>query len=352
MSLCVSCTETQPRSVLSNVTTTAVAVITAMTFAASGAAPTALYHQYQDSFGLTSFAITIIFAAYVLSLLGGAAHSRLAVGLHRTTARHSRGTGPEHRFHGDVHDRRLGSVLDRRTRAARLCHRACDRFARRRYPRQRSQPRTDPQQHHGILRPDRRQPRRSNSGHLRARSAPARLCRASGAVRCRGLHPLVHAGNRAKCAPAHIASLRPHVNVPAQAQPRDGAGHAGDDRNLGTRRLLLLADAGAGARRDRRDPSGGWRTCRQRADIERRDQRAVAAVRVASPDAARRYRCARRRRRGHAGRSARATRVADAGRHGRSQVSVLAQPSPAPCGPCCLSRRRTNVPNSWRRSTS
>src|ERR1700730_8095012 len=69
MSLCVSCTETQPRSVLSNVTTTAVAVITAMTFAASVAAPTALYHQYQDSFGLTPFTITIIFAAYVLSLL-------------------------------------------------------------------------------------------------------------------------------------------------------------------------------------------------------------------------------------------------------------------------------------------
>jgi MFS family permease len=68
-SLCVSCTETQPRAVLSNVTTTAVAVIAAMTFAASGAAPTALYHQYQDSFGLTSFAITVIFAAYVLSLL-------------------------------------------------------------------------------------------------------------------------------------------------------------------------------------------------------------------------------------------------------------------------------------------
>ncbi len=45
------------------------AVITAMTFSASGAAPTALYHQYQDSFGLTPFAITLIFAAYVLSLL-------------------------------------------------------------------------------------------------------------------------------------------------------------------------------------------------------------------------------------------------------------------------------------------
>jgi len=52
-----------------NATTTVVAVITAMTFSASGAAPTALYHQYQDSFGLTPFAITIIFAAYVLSLL-------------------------------------------------------------------------------------------------------------------------------------------------------------------------------------------------------------------------------------------------------------------------------------------
>ena len=69
MSLCVSCTQTQPRTVLSNVTTTVMAVITAMTFSASGAAPTALYHQYQDSFGLTPFAITIIFAAYVLSLL-------------------------------------------------------------------------------------------------------------------------------------------------------------------------------------------------------------------------------------------------------------------------------------------
>jgi hypothetical protein len=51
MSICVTCNEAQPRSVLSNVATTAVAVVTAMTFAASGAAPTSLYRQYQESFG-------------------------------------------------------------------------------------------------------------------------------------------------------------------------------------------------------------------------------------------------------------------------------------------------------------
>jgi MFS family permease len=69
MSVCVSCDQTQPRAALSRITTTVMAVIAAMTFSASGAAPTALYHQYQDSFGLTPFAITVIFAAYVLSLL-------------------------------------------------------------------------------------------------------------------------------------------------------------------------------------------------------------------------------------------------------------------------------------------
>jgi MFS family permease len=69
MSLCVTCNETQPRPALSNAATTVAAVITAMTFSASGAAPTPLYHQYQESFALTPFAITVVFAAYVLSLL-------------------------------------------------------------------------------------------------------------------------------------------------------------------------------------------------------------------------------------------------------------------------------------------
>src|SRR5712672_633349 len=49
--------------------TTIVAVIAAMTFSASGAAPTPLYQEYQSHFGLTPFMVTVIFAAYVLCLL-------------------------------------------------------------------------------------------------------------------------------------------------------------------------------------------------------------------------------------------------------------------------------------------
>jgi MFS family permease len=45
------------------------AVFTAMTFSACGAAPTPLYHQYQESFELTPFVLTVVFAAYVVSLL-------------------------------------------------------------------------------------------------------------------------------------------------------------------------------------------------------------------------------------------------------------------------------------------
>ena len=49
--------------------TTVTAVISAMTFSASGAAPTPLYQEYQSHFGLTPFMVTVIFAAYVLCLL-------------------------------------------------------------------------------------------------------------------------------------------------------------------------------------------------------------------------------------------------------------------------------------------
>jgi MFS family permease len=70
MTTCIACADRQPRTSLSYKATTFTAVITAMTFAASGAAPTTLYHQYQEIFDLTPFMLTLIFGAYVLSLLG------------------------------------------------------------------------------------------------------------------------------------------------------------------------------------------------------------------------------------------------------------------------------------------
>jgi len=45
------------------------AVITAITFSASGGAPTPLYRHYQEALGLTPGMLTVIFAAYVISLL-------------------------------------------------------------------------------------------------------------------------------------------------------------------------------------------------------------------------------------------------------------------------------------------
>jgi MFS family permease len=57
------------RASLPNTATTVIAVVAAMTFSASGAAPTPLYQLYQQCLGLTPAMLTVIFAAYVLSLL-------------------------------------------------------------------------------------------------------------------------------------------------------------------------------------------------------------------------------------------------------------------------------------------
>jgi MFS family permease len=70
MSASIACRASQPRTSLSYKATTFIAVITAMTFAASAAAPTVLYQQYQETFGLTPFILTIVFGAYAFSLLG------------------------------------------------------------------------------------------------------------------------------------------------------------------------------------------------------------------------------------------------------------------------------------------
>src|ERR1700730_2614400 len=69
MTACTVCPRHSSRMSLSNTATTVMAVVAAMTFSASGAAPTPLYQQYQETLGLTPFTLTVIFAAYVLSLL-------------------------------------------------------------------------------------------------------------------------------------------------------------------------------------------------------------------------------------------------------------------------------------------
>jgi MFS family permease len=69
MTDCAACAERPSRASLSSNATTVIAVIAAMTFSACGAAPTPLYHQYQENLGLTPAMVTVIFAAYVLSLL-------------------------------------------------------------------------------------------------------------------------------------------------------------------------------------------------------------------------------------------------------------------------------------------
>jgi MFS family permease len=69
MTTCIACPRQQTHASLSNTATTVMAAITVMTFSACGAAPTPLHHLYQESFDLTTFMLTIIFAAYVVSLL-------------------------------------------------------------------------------------------------------------------------------------------------------------------------------------------------------------------------------------------------------------------------------------------
>lgn len=69
MSIKLEPSASPPMGKLSCYVTTVTAVAAAITFSASGAAPTPLYHEYQEHFGLPPFIITIIFAAYVVCLL-------------------------------------------------------------------------------------------------------------------------------------------------------------------------------------------------------------------------------------------------------------------------------------------
>jgi hypothetical protein len=107
MSVSVDPCASPPSGTLSCHVTTTTAVVAAITFSASGAAPTPLYHDYQEHFGLTAFMITIIFAAYVLCLL--LRYSRWD--RCRTTSGPPRGPGcsDAERFGDDpLHNGRLG----------------------------------------------------------------------------------------------------------------------------------------------------------------------------------------------------------------------------------------------------
>ncbi|MBI1218291.1 MAG: MFS transporter [Rhodobacteraceae bacterium] len=57
------------RRTLSTRATTLYAVITAISFSASSSAPTPLYHVYQQSMGLSSLTVTLIFASYAFTMV-------------------------------------------------------------------------------------------------------------------------------------------------------------------------------------------------------------------------------------------------------------------------------------------
>lgn len=69
MSCAAVTAEPSERAFFSTRAMTVFGVVTAATFSASGSAPTPLYRHYQEVMGLSPAALTVIFSAYVLSLL-------------------------------------------------------------------------------------------------------------------------------------------------------------------------------------------------------------------------------------------------------------------------------------------
>ena len=193
MTTCIACPRQQQRASLSYRATTFTAVITAMTFAASGAAPTPLYHQYQETFGLTPFMLTVIFGAYVLSLLG----ALLTVG----SLSDYIGRRPAILAALSLNVVAMVMFISADSAAALIAARAvqgfatgsCHRNARRGDHGHRPQPRAGVEQHHRVHRPDRGQPGRRCACHLRAGPAAACLCRFARHVGRRSAGPLAHA---------------------------------------------------------------------------------------------------------------------------------------------------------------
>ena len=193
MTACIACPHQQQRASLSYRATTFTAVITAMTFAASGAAPTPLYHQYQETFGLTPFMLTVIFGAYVLSLLG----ALLTVG----SLSDYIGRRPAILAALSLNVIAMVMFISADSAAALIAARAVQGFATGLATATLGAAIMDTDRSRGpmlnsitaFIGLDRGQPGRRCAGHLRARSAAARLCRFARHVGRRSAGPLAHA---------------------------------------------------------------------------------------------------------------------------------------------------------------
>ena len=188
-----------------------------MTFSACGAAPTPLYHQYQESFGLTAFMLTVIFAAYVLSLL----LALLTVGSLSDYV----GRRPAILAALALNIAAMLMFMTAHSAMALVIARAAQGFATglatatlgRSDPRRRSQPRTRFEQHHSICWFDRR--KFGAAVLVTYAPAPGQLVYFV-LLGVSALEALVlwHMPETAQPKPGVLVSLRPHVRVPKQAR--------------------------------------------------------------------------------------------------------------------------------------
>ena len=91
--------------------TTITAVLSAMTFSASGAAPTPLYSGVSEPLRPHAVYGDGHFRGLRVVPSPGAPHGGIAVGLHRTSARHPERFGDECGRHAHIHDGRLAGAL-------------------------------------------------------------------------------------------------------------------------------------------------------------------------------------------------------------------------------------------------
>ena len=297
MSACAICSVQASRVSLSNSTTTVVAAFSAMTFAACGAAPTPLYHQYQEGFGLTSAMVTVIFAAYVLKF-------RAAL---LTTGSLSDHVGRRPVILGTLMLNIVAMVIFMMagSAVALIAARSVQGFATGAATtalgaatRYRPQPRPRHQQRDRLCWPDGGKPGLSCACHLRARPNPVCLYRAPRAVGGRTDIALAYAGDNA------IKIRRSRIFAPACERAYAGSERAcsidtSQHRIVGAGRLLFLVDAFAGAGRYGRHTADRWRTCGRSAYLQRGCCRAVAAQSPGTANAAGWHSCSRSRRCDH-----------------------------------------------------